>query len=93
MPGTIQYAQAPIAPGTERCMRLWDGAQVELTEDVPGISDEISILIDAQPECEGIHPLLRWSDPDAGRALGLELRRDRLEEQALVRVWNGGCQQ
>lgn len=88
MSGTVQHAQAPIAPGSSRCVRLWNGASVERTEDGPEIlSNEVSILVDAQPECDGLHPLIRWSDQDDQRALRLELKRERLGLWARLATW------
>jgi hypothetical protein len=85
----MQHAQAPIAPDSSRCVRLWNGASVERKEAGPEIrSDEVSILVDTQPECDGLHPLIRWRDKGNQRAVRLELKREGLGLWARFAAWD-----
>lgn len=69
----IQLAQAPIAPGSERCVRLAEGGCVEIKEGLSLGEGDFSFLVDVQLECSGRHPVLR--NAHAGRTMGLDLER------------------
>lgn len=69
----IEYAQAPIAPGSQRCVRLSDGGRIEREDGMAFDSNDVSFLVDLQLEHSGRHPVLRHVGD--GRALGFDLER------------------
>lgn len=71
---TVDYAQSPIAPGNDRCLRLLDGASVGREATTPPITDGFSVVVDTQPEAYGRHPVVRIAHE--GRALGFDLIRN-----------------
>jgi hypothetical protein len=65
-------AQAPIAPGSERGVRLANGGCVERLEGVP-LEETATFLVDIQLEASGIHPVYRLEQN--GLAYGLDVER------------------
>jgi hypothetical protein len=68
-----ELAQAPIAPGSERCVRLADGGFVGRTEGLEPSESVDSFLVDTQLEALGRHPVLRLMQ--ATRTIGFDLDR------------------
>jgi hypothetical protein len=81
----IEYAQAPIAPGSQRCVRLADGGRVERAEGMPLGASDVSFIFDVQLECSGRHPVLRHADER--RAIGFDL--ERRPAGVTAHVWLG----
>jgi hypothetical protein len=81
----IEYAQAPIAPGSQRCVRLADGGRVEREEGLGLGATDVSFIVDTQLECSGRHPVLRYADEH--RAFGFDLERRPADITA--HVWLG----
>lgn len=81
----FELAQAPIAPGSGRCVRLADGGCVERLEGLPLGSGNVSFVVDVQLEGSGRHPVLRHEE--SGRVIGLDL--DRQADATTAHVWLG----
>ena len=81
----IEYAQAPIAPGSQRCVRLADGGRIEWEEGIRLGASDVSFILDVQLECSGRHPVLRHADEH--RAIGFDLERSPAGVTA--HVWLG----
>jgi hypothetical protein len=81
--GFYQLAQAPIAPGSERCARFADGGCVERREPVP-LGNDTTFLIDAQLEGSGLHPSIR-AEGD-GQTFSVDLERDEAGVKAHLKV-------
>lgn len=84
----IWHAQAPIAPGSERCVRLAGGGRMEVREGVPLGTGDISFLVDSQLESSGVHPVIRWEA--AGRAFRFDLERHNTEIRGHFYAYSGG---
>lgn len=81
----IEYAQAPIAPGSQRCVRLADGGHIEWEKGIRLGASDVSFILDVQLECSGRHPVLRHTDEH--RAIGFDLERHR--DGVTAHVWLG----
>lgn len=81
----IEYAQAPIAPGSRRCVRFSGGARADGERDLKLGLGDVSFLVDVQLESTGRHPVFRHRS--AGRAIGLDL--DRRPEGVTAHMWLG----
>lgn len=78
----IQYAQAPIAPGSKRCIRLGNGGSISRVDGVTLGGGDISFLMDLQPEALGRHPALRVKD--GRRSIAVDLERTASSVAAII---------
>jgi hypothetical protein len=80
-----ELAQAPIAPGSQRCVRLADGGSVDRKEGLDLGEGGISFLVDTQLERSGRHPVIR--SRHGSRSVGFDLERSA--EQIQGHLWLG----